>query len=397
MYTYLREYQFYEDIYDRHTVENGRRSQASFEKVYNEFVKKNPPEDPKHLGFVLHMNIFYMAYVGNDLLDRYDKRDEYIRDWIAKDEAKDAQIANARLSAEPVCQHCGKTGLRIIDKSLMHRSERYEYGDHEEVLFMLECTHCEKNSAYWEDGVEWGRRHTYCPKCKTVMDEKSATRGKVVTTVYTCPTCGHSYKDSLDLKLEKEVIDPDLEKDKDFYCLRNEETRNEFRDMRYRMEGMARLGKELKEKEDNKHIYDAIKEIKKPKIAELTPLLSPVLEKAGYIEFYLDKPEMGKDVFIGFGCLDSKSGREDYDSRKTLKKLVDKALADTNWRLLSDGISYRLGYLTGRVRAYEREEDLKNLVMKDMRVNKVKKIKTSRDDQKNQYKLNGQGDEDIIL
>jgi hypothetical protein len=300
VYTHLKERQFYEDIYDRHTVEDGRHSHASFEKVYDDFVKKHPPEDPKHPGFVLHMNIFYMVYVGNDLLDRYDKREEYIRDWMAKDEAKDTQIANARLSTEPVCQHCDKTGLRIIDKDLMHRGEEYKYDDPEEVLFTLKCTHCERNSACWEDGARWERRHTYCPKCKAVMNEKSATRGKVITTTYTCPACSHSYKNKMDFKPEKEVIDPDLEKDKEFYCLRNEKIRNELRDMRYRMEEMARLGKEFKEKEDNKHVYDAIKEMKKPKIAELAPLLSPVLEKASYFEFHLDKPELGKDVFIGF-------------------------------------------------------------------------------------------------
>lgn len=67
------------------------------------------------------------------------------------------------------------------------------------------------------------------------------------------------------------------------------------------------------------------------------------LEKEGYIDFHLDKPEMGRDVYVGFSCLDSNSDRKDYDSRKTLKKLVDSALEDTNWRLMSDGISYRLG------------------------------------------------------
>jgi hypothetical protein len=395
MYVHLKERQFYEDIYDRHTVEDGRRSQASFEKVYDNLVKKHPPENPKHPGFVLHMNIFYVAYVGNDLLDRYDKRDEYISDWMAKDEAKDTKIADARLSAEPICQHCGKTGQRIIDKDLMHRGEEYTYDDPEEVLFTLKCTHCEKNSAYWEDGAEWERRHIYCPKCKAVMNEKSITRGKIITTTCTCPACGHSYKDKMDFKPKKEVIDSDLEKDKEFYCLRNEKIRNELRDMRYRMEEMARLGKEFKEKEDNKHIYDAVKEMKKPKIAELAPLLSPALEKAGYIEFHLDKPEMGKDVFIGFSCLDSKSDREDYDSRKTLKKLVDKALIDTNWRLMSDGISYRLGYLNGRLRAYEREEDLKELVIKSKKL----KLKQENTDAaaKNAYIIKGKDGEDIIL
>jgi hypothetical protein len=72
-------------------------------------------------------------------------------------------------------------------------------------------------------------------------------------------------------------------------------------------------------------------------------LLTEPLEKAGYIEFHLDKPEMGRDVYVGFSCLDSKTDRQDYDSRKALKKLIDNALKDTNWRLMSDGISYRLG------------------------------------------------------
>jgi hypothetical protein len=129
-------------------------------------------------------------------------------------------------------------------------------------------------------------------------------------------------------------------------------------------DSLAEWGKEFKEKEDNKHIYDAVKEMKKPKIAELIPLLSEPLQKAGYIEFHLDKPEMGRDVFVGFSCLDSKTDRDDYDSRKTLKRLVDSILQDTNWRLANDGISYRLGYLNGRVRAYEGEDALKDPVIK---------------------------------
>jgi len=56
-----------------------------------------------------------------------------------------------------------------------------------------------------------------------------------------------------------------------------------------------------------------------------------------------------------------------------LKKLVDRALSDTNWRLMSDGISYRLGYLNGRLRAYEREDDLKTLVEQNIRSGKQRK------------------------
>jgi hypothetical protein len=396
MYIRLKERQFYEDIYDRHTIEDGRRNQATFDEMYDDFFKKFPNEEPKRYGVILHMNIFYMAFVGNNLLDRYDKREEYIHDWMAKDEAKDQRIASARLGTEPLCQHCSKTGLRIIDKSFMHCGEDYKYDDPEEVLFMLKCTHCEKTSAYWEDGSEWERRHTYCSKCKAIMNEEDSRCGKVITTTYSCPNCSHSYKDKLDLKPKKEVVDPGLEKDKEIYCLRNKMIRDELQDMRYRMEEMTRLGKEFKEKEDNKHIYDAMAELKKPKITELAPLLALALEKAGYIEFSLDKPEMGKDVYVGFSCLDSKSDREDYDSRKTLRKLVNEVLINTNWRLMSDGISYRLGYLNGRIRAFEREEDLKELVIKRGRL-KPKQTNTKTDTKKNAYTIKGKNGETISL
>lgn len=162
---------------------------------------------------------------------------------------------------------------------------------------------------------------------------------------------------------------------------------------------MAELSKKFKEKEDNKHIYDAVAELKKPKIAELIPLLAEPLEKAGYIEFSLDKPEIGREVVVGFSCLDNKSDRTDYDSRHNLKKLIEKTLTDTNWRLMSDGIHYRLGYLSGRIRAYEGEEDLKKLVMKS------KNLKTNNSDSKpskkeakdNAWKIKGKDGRDIIL
>lgn len=246
----------------------------------------------------------------------------------------------------------------------MHR----EGQDNDDVLFMLRCPRCEKNTAVWEDGALWERRHTKCPKCQSVMQETSSRRDKVITTTYACPDCSHTCKDRLDLNREEEPEDLDYEEDRRIYCLQDESIRKEHQEAKVRLEGLIRFAKEHQEKEDNKHIYDAMKELKKPKIAELTPLLQPVLEKAGYIDFSLDKPEMGKDVLVGFNCLDTKSDRNDYDSIKTLEKLVKKTLADTNWRLMSDGIHYRLGYLNGRIRAYEREEDLKSLVIKDRKL-----------------------------
>lgn len=368
-----------------------------YDKFYSEFESKLPKGEKiaKH-GNAFLLNIFYMETVGNELIRRYEKRESTISDWIARDEAKDEQIAGARLSEEPYCHHCGKQGLRIIDKSLMHRGEKYEIDDPEEVLLMLKCAHCEKNSAFWEDGTAWKVKPTLCPKCNSAVTHRTTKTKKAITITYTCTKCKHIFKDKMDLADKKEKPDPHFDEDRIHFCLVD----NEFRDRLFKMKrdfaAMAQLGKEMQEQRDNKHIYDAVKDMKKPKIAELIPLLSEPLEKAGYIEFHLDKPDMGRDVYVGFSCLDSKSDRSDYESRKTLKKLVDNALSDTNWRLMSDGISYRLGYLNGRVKAYEGEEALKELVIKSGKL-KPKQTSSAATNKKGDRTLKTPDGREVIL
>ncbi len=73
---------------------------------------------------------------------------------------------------------------------------------------------------------------------------------------------------------------------------------------------------------------------------------------------------MGKYVIVPFTVQDAKSDRKEYDSTNTLRKLIKKTLENTNWRLMTEGASYRLGYLHGRLKGYEREEDLVEIVRK---------------------------------
>jgi len=292
--------------------------------------------------------------------------------------------------------HCGKTGLRILSKDLMHRGKQNHYDDPEEVLITLECPSCEKRSAFWQDGEPWERLTTRCPKCSSVMQETSKRKDKSIITTYICPTCSHSYKDTLDLRVPKredEEPDPNYEKDKARFCLTDEKGK-EYLAARRNVENLKSIVDDMKEREDNKHIYDAIKKLKKPKIAELTGILSPALKKAKYTELSFDKPEISKDVFVDFSCLDSKPDRNDRDSRKLLAKTIETALEDTNWRLASSGISYRLGYLTGRLRAYEREEDIRQLVIKSRKLSE-KKSKSRKND--NEWSMMDSKGRKIIL
>lgn len=396
---HLKNHVYYEEIYDRYTVEEARRSIKYYDDFHNDLQTKLPTgETIDKPGNIFILNVFYMQTIGNELLERYENRDTQIAEWIARDEAKDEQITSARLSVEPHCQHCGKAELRITDKSLLHRERNGKYGDPELVLFTLHCSRCDKNSAYWEDGVVWEVAPTMCPKCQSEMISKTTRHKKILTFTYTCSSCQHSYLEKIDLSVKEEVLDPDFEKDRAHYCLHDPEFRDRLFTIRRDFHEMAQFGKEWKEKEDNKHVYDVIKEIRRPKIAELAPLLLPVLEKAGYIDFDLHKPEIGKYVLVGFSCLDAKSDRNDSDSKKVLEKLVKRTLEDTNWRLRSEGISYRLGYLKGRIRAYEGEEELKQLVLSDAKLMQSNGGTGKKHDRaKNKFRIKGRDGEDIIL
>lgn len=390
MITRHRERTVYEDHYDHTTVFIARLDMQSFLEFRDKWHKQSPDTEENKFCNTWHLNNIYMMMVGNKLVDRYNERDQAIHNMMTEDEARDTRLAAGRLTTEPSCEHCNNIGLRITDKTFMHREDQ----DRDDILFMLRCPHCEKSTAVWEDGAPWEPRHAKCPKCQSAIEETSSRRSNVITTTYTCSNCSHTYKDKLDLNRKEEPDDPDYEEDRRTYCLQDEKIRKEHQDAKFRFEGLIRLAKEHKEKEDNKHIYDAMKEMKKPKIAELTLLLQPMLEKAGYTDFNLDKPEIGKDVLVGFNCLDTKSDRNDYDSIKTLEKLIKKTLGDTNWRLMTDGIHYRLGYLNGRVRAYEREEDLRQLVIKDRKL-KPKQQPNKLD--KNDRALEGPNGEKLVL
>jgi len=63
-----------------------------------------------------------------------------------------------------------------------------------------------------------------------------------------------------------------------------------------------------------------------------------------------------------FTVQDSSSRHEELEVKYDLKQLLKKRLENTNWRLMTDGVSYRLGFLSGRLRGYDSEEELLKLI-----------------------------------
>jgi predicted RNA-binding Zn-ribbon protein involved in translation (DUF1610 family) len=402
MHTYLKDKKYYEKLYDDITIDICRIKEKVINDAYESLISKgllklegeDKDKDPA-IELLKIRNLNYYFEVEWTAGDRWQKRTVEIQKMIDTDIAKDQKLANARLLKEPICMHCQKTGLRIVSKDLMHRDSSRDK-DNDQVLFMLDCPTCNKRSAYWEDGAVWEGYKTYCPKCHEDMKYTTKKLNKIITTTYTCNKCGYSYKDKYDMNIlkNKDLIDPYYENDKARFCIDDTEGKR-YLDGKRNLENMREILSKMDERDKNKPIYDAVDDLKKPKIAELITLLTPSLIKSGYNEFSLDKPEIGRDVFVGFSCLDTKSDRDDFDNKKTLKKLVDKALIETNWRLTVEGISYRLGYLTGRLHAYEHEEDLKKLVMNNKKIihKQTKSLDINND---NKWKIKTKDGQEII-
>jgi retron-type reverse transcriptase len=147
--------------------------------------------------------------------------------------------------------------------------------------------------------------------------------------------------------------------------LRNtQKSKQEYIKTKQWYEDLKSLMDDIDDRDKNKEVYQAVEKLDKITVLQLEKRVKEVLEKNGYINLSLEKPEIDRDVKIGLSVQDSIEGREEYTSIKTLKKALKSSPEDTNWRLMSEGVSYRLGVLSARLRGYENESDLLKLVQK---------------------------------
>ncbi|MFZ2664146.1 MAG: hypothetical protein WAX66_02185 [Patescibacteria group bacterium] len=202
-----------------------------------------------------------------------------------------------------------------------------------------------------------------CSKCGSQYNfSNSRIKNKIITT-FTCPKCSNKEEMVLDLD-EKYVpapVEPITEEDKQKYLMSSVEG-NAYIDSCYKLTDATDALKDEQEREEHKELYDKVAKISRLKIADVEKLLIDVATKNDYAKFQFGKPDIGRYFIVEFNAEDIKPSREEYDSKHNLQKVCEKALKDTNWRVMSDGVSYRAGYLTGRVRCYEKEEDILELI-----------------------------------
>ena len=358
MESYLKDDSYYSDVYDVFTIKDCLQSIEFWQKKYDELKK-----DKKHSK----VDKWRVAKIGLDLNlytlkgDRYERKKNFITDLREKDRIRQNKYDNSIEPQGVLCQKCGEL-MVFQDKTLI------DFLDEPiRVLFFFECPDCGKRKGLYDNGEQYAPKPALCSKCKSQTTEAHKREGNIITFSYKCHSCGFSEDIVDDLDATNPEYDNEqaenkklLAKYRSEFCLTDDEGQKYIHTTAQHKRYFGILEeKTIKQKDP---YYQKATKLKKLSVADLEKLLAKTLEKEKYLKLSLDKPEMGNFVTISFTVQDADSNRGEYDSKNNLKKLVKKTLESTNWRLMSEGVYYRLGILSGRLKGYEREDDLVGLV-----------------------------------
>lgn len=357
---YLKSEQYYADHYDLFTIEKCLRhiefSQKEFQNKdkHKEFSNK---ERGRVFSVVTELGLYFIKG------QRYTHRLETIRKLYDDDKKRQDFYDNTPEPSNIYCDSCGE--LLHSDSKQLEDFENRPW----RVFFFFPCTICRKKRAVYNTGEEYISKPELCEKCGHEIERTYKRKGQVITTIRKCLGCGQTEKEVENLNESHNKWEEKQKKDRELlakyrnkFCM-SEKEGNEYIQS---VEGMKAINKIIEDQKlkDADPAYRRAKKLKKLSIVELEKTLTEVLEKEKYIKLSLDKPEMGKYVVVPFTVQDADSSRKEYDSTAKFRKLIKKTLEDTNWRLMTEGASYRLGYIYGRLKGYEREEDLIEIVRK---------------------------------
>jgi len=360
MYKHLKEESHYNDRYDLWTIESCLESIERWRKLrenkFNDEKIKDLSEEEKSRAFTWAACIELHSIKGT----RYEGKASTVQKWIETDRRHDEKLENTQEPRNNSCPRCSQQ-MKSILRQFLGISEPLR------VIFMFECLSCGKRESIWEDGQPYVHTPNHCPKCDKEIKILYSEQGRIVTWTKNCTSCDFQEIEINDLdkketeRAEKELRDRDLlNKHRTEFCLSEKEGQEYlegFRRLKIVTDSLERI-----EQKQADPVYQEITKLKKIKIVELEQLLSQELEKKKYIKLVFEKPEVSKYIVVPFNIQDADPLRKEYDSIHKLQRFIKRALEGTNWRLMSGGMCYRLGYLWGRLKGHDQEDDLVEMV-----------------------------------
>lgn len=362
---YLKDEKYYVDLHDLFTIKGCLRIVEFWQDLYkkkdtDEKLKEIPPDEVEK-GFNYYSGWELRVKKG----ERYRRKAETIKEWIDRDKIKQDKLDNTFPPDNIICPDCRIEMSAGDFKDL----EDFDEAKPLRVLFFFECPKCKKRKGIFNNGEERVSEPDLCPKCGKEAKVTFKKAGEVVTTTSKCTSCKYKNVDVDDWGKRKTEREAEEKKDKELlekyrgeFCLSDKDGQ-EYIELVEAMEVANVVREEEMQKYDNP-IYQRSLQLKKTTIVDLEKLLTESLGIAKYTKLSFDKPEIGQFVIVPFTVQDADSSRKETISVSDLEKLIKDVLEDTNWRLLSNSVMYRLGYLKGQLKGYEQEEDMLKLAGK---------------------------------
>lgn len=352
---YLKDKQDYIDRYDLFTIKQCLEVVEFWRKAYKKHLtdkeaeKFSAGDKAKGFNWITNQEL-YIIKAG-----RYQRKEETIEKWILEDKQKQEKYDTTHQPQRILCPDCKKPML----SSLKHLES---FDEPMRMMFLFNCSSCKKKRWIYENGTERESTPSLCPKCKAEATVSLVKEGKKKVIWKTdCPSCGFTEttvddfeKSRAEWKKQQDEEKKLLETHRETFC-KDEEGKKSFEYIEALKVANVVFDEEVKKFDSL--AYQKVSRLKKLSIIELEKLLHETVEKEHYSKLSFDKPEIGKHIIVPFNLQDADSSRKEEISISNLQKHIKETLDGTNWRLMSDRLSYRLGFISGRLKGYEREED----------------------------------------
>jgi len=293
-----------------------------------------------------------------ELMLYFDKGEEWkakrstIEKWMDRDRRLDELYNNAQAPVGIYCTTCG-------DELEMNLKTPAEKDGKDDVLFFYRCSKKHRGRAFYSVGAAYISKPSLCVECgEDTLVSESGRDNDALTIIDTCTACGHV--DSFTFDSDPEFTDEEFESLRAKYCLSDEEG-EQYLDMLSSMEDMKKLQEQIQDREDTQAMYALIESIQRISVPQFKESMVKLMEDAAFSNIHFDDPVMKGDVQLKLYADDSTTANA-YDREKSITKLIRKELAHTNWKLMNDGVSFRMGVFTIRFRGFDNEDDVKKLV-----------------------------------
>ncbi len=208
---HLQNHNYYNDLYDKLTVEDCKQWEKSF------FENLENIEDKQVKIKVLDVMLYFIKG------EHYKNKAETIKQWIERDRKRDQKLDSISTPSLK-CKFCEQ------EMELVHKDISTKYRKFEIVVFHFRCIECKVGRSIDEAGFTTDNIPWKCPKCTRRLNHQNIKNGTLITTIDDCPFCGYHDEFSMDLKEEKEEESQEeriqFNIDRDRFCISEKDGMN---------------------------------------------------------------------------------------------------------------------------------------------------------------------------